>query len=180
MVLTVLSQKFTKYCLISLIWPKHRQRSGRGGGRAVAKIRVWYRKHLYDCWHRRAHTHSSTLRRLKNYLKSTMNQDRLNKLEQLPKDALSQIDYWHRWKNVVPTKNAKGILENLSSGMPMAEWKMSSSTSVQNARRLWERVEWRGGKGQFYATDLCYRFSDLLPLPPRLVVHLVTGVKALF
>ena len=99
MVLTVLSQKFTKYCLISLIWPKHRQRSGR----AVAKIRVWYRKHLYDCWHRRAHTHSSTLRRLKNYLKSTMNQDRLNKLEQLPKDALSQIDYWHRWKNVVPT-----------------------------------------------------------------------------
>ena len=96
MVLTVLSQKFTKYCLISLIWPKHRQRSGR----AVAKIRVWYRKHLYDCWHRRAHTHSSTLRRLKNYLKSTMNQDRLNKLEQLPKDALSQIEYWHRWKNV--------------------------------------------------------------------------------
>ena len=129
MVLTVLSQKFTKYCLISLIWRKHRQRSGRGGGGAVAKIRVWYRKHLYDCWHRRAHTHSSTLRRLKNYLKSTMNQDRLNKLEQLPKDALSQIDYWHRWKNVVPTKNAKGILENLSSGMPMAEWKMSSSSS---------------------------------------------------
>ena len=81
---------------------------------------------------------------------------------------------------LVPTKNAKGILENLSSGMPMAEWKMSSPTSVQNARRLWEQVEWRGGKGQFYATDLCYRFSDLLPLPPRLVVHLVTGVKALF
>ena len=24
---------------------------------------------------------------------------------------------------LVPTKNAKGILENLSSGMPMAEWK---------------------------------------------------------
>ena len=101
MVLTVLSQKFTKYCLISLIWPKHRQRSGGGGGGGTgAKILVWYRKHFYDCWHRRAHTHSSTLRRLKNYLKSTMNQDRLNKLEQLPKDALSQIDYWHRWKNV--------------------------------------------------------------------------------
>ena len=37
---------------------------------------------------------------------------------------------------LVPTKNAKGILENLSRGMPMAEWKMSSPTSVQNARRL--------------------------------------------
>lgn len=83
-------------------------------------------------------------------------------------------------KRCANSENAKGILENLSSGMPVAEWKMSSSTSVQNARRLWERVEWRGGKGQFYATDLCYRFSDLLPLPPRLVVHLVTGVKALF
>ena len=41
---------------------------------------------------------------------------------------------------LVPTKNAKGVLENLSRGMRMAEWKMSSPTSVQNARRLWERV----------------------------------------
>ena len=179
MVLTVLSQKFTKYCLISLIWPKHRQRSGGGGGTG-AKIRVWYQKHFYDCWHRRAHRHSSTLRRLKNYLKSTMNQDRLNKLEQLPKDALSQIDYWHRWKNVClcQLKTPRVFWKIWVAVCPWLSGRWAPP--VQNARRLWERVEWRGGKGQFYATDLCYRFSDLLPLPPRLVVHLVTGVKALF
>ena len=44
----------------------------------------------------------SALRRLKNYLRSTMKQDRLNKLDT---DALSQIDYGHSrhcedWKEV--------------------------------------------------------------------------------
>lgn len=31
----------------------------------------------------------------------------------------------------------------------------------------------------FYTTDLCQHFSDLLPPPPRLVLHLVAGVKTL-
>ena len=150
MVLTVLSQKFTKYCLISLIWPKHRQRSGGGGGTG-AKIRVWYRKHFYDCWHRRAHTNSSTLRRLKNYLKSTMNQDRLNKLEQLPKDALSQIDYWHRWKNVClcQLKTLRVFWKIWVAVCPLAEWKMSSPTSVQNAAASENELNEEGAKVSF-------------------------------
>ena len=78
---------FTKYCLISLIWPKHRRRSGgaREGGGGGGTENTFT---IVDIGDFRAHTHSSTLRRLKNYLKSTMNQDRLNKLEQLPTDAL--------------------------------------------------------------------------------------------
>ena len=57
-----------------------------------------------------------------------MKQDRLNKLEQLPTDALSQIDYGHTRQLL---KNTKGV----SRGMRMAELKMSSPT-FQNARRL--------------------------------------------
>ena len=51
---------------------------------------------------------------------------------QLSTDVLSQINYGHTrhcedWKEVllVPTKNAISILENLSRGMRMTEWKMS-------------------------------------------------------
>ena len=47
--------------------------------------------------------------------------------EQLPTDALLQIDYRHtrhgrlQTRLLVPMNNAKGILENLSRGMRMAE-----------------------------------------------------------
>ena len=70
-----------------------------------------------------------------------MKQDSLNKLEQLPTDALSQIDYGHTGhcedgKTIVcANKNTKGVRR----GMRMAELKMSSPT-FQNARHLWERV----------------------------------------
>ena len=53
--------------------------------------------------------------------------------EQQPTDALSQIDYGHNGKLPVPTNNAKGILENLSRGMRMAEWKLSPLVSKRSA-----------------------------------------------
>ena len=57
----------------------------------------------------------SSLRRLKNYLRSTMKQERLNK------NPL-RIHYCL----LVPTNNAKGILEYLSRDMLMAECSVSS------------------------------------------------------
>ena len=122
---------------------EHRRRSMGTRGRGVAgvappqtKIRVLVPKTLLRLYltlpvtsatSERTHTFS-TLRRLKNYLRSTMKQDRLNKLEQLPTDALSQIDYGHTRQLL---KNTKGV----SRGMRMAELKMSSPT-FQNALRL--------------------------------------------
>ena len=68
----------------------------------------------------------SALRRLKNYPRSTIKQDRLKKLEQLPTDALSQIDYGtpdtEDWKEVYLCQKRQGYF---GGGMRMAEWKMS-------------------------------------------------------
>ena len=71
----------------------------------------------------------SALRRLKNYLRSTMKQDH----QQLPTDEFSKIDY--RRTRHQRTTNAKGILENLCRGICMAEWKMSPP-SFKTLRRL--------------------------------------------
>jgi len=84
------------------------QAGGGGGGGGVAgapktKIRVLVPKTLLRLYltlpvtsatSERTRTFS-TLRRLKNYLRITLKQDSLDKLEQLPTDALSQIDYGH-------------------------------------------------------------------------------------
>ena len=63
----------------------------------------------------------SALRRLKNYLRSTMKRDH----QQLPTDEFSQTDYRrtrHREDCLCQrTTNAKGILENLCRGICMAE-----------------------------------------------------------
>ena len=69
----------------------------------------------------------STLRRLTNYLRSTIKQDRLKKLEQLPTDALSQIGYGYTrhcedWKEIYLCQKRQG---HFGGGMRMAEWKMS-------------------------------------------------------
>ena len=69
----------------------------------------------------------SALRRLKNCLRSTIKQDRLKKLEQLPTDALSQIDYGYTrhcedCKEVYLCQKRQGYF---GGGMRMAEWKMS-------------------------------------------------------
>ena len=56
--------------------------------------------------------------------------------------GLSQIGYGHtrHWRLdkglLVPTKNAKGILENLSSGMRMAEWKFQIDTPFFASYRM--------------------------------------------
>ena len=61
----------------------------------------------------------SALRQLKNYLRSTMKQAHLNNclLMHCHKSIMNTL--------LVPMNNAKGILENLSRGMRMAEWKVN-------------------------------------------------------
>ena len=82
------------------------QKKKIGGGRAHPCFGA--EKHFYTytfyitCEISDLRAHISALRRLKNYLRSTMKQDRLNKLDT---DALSQIDYGHSrhcedWKEV--------------------------------------------------------------------------------
>ena len=61
----------------------------------------------------------SALRQLKNYLRSTMKQAYLNNC------LLMHCHKLIMNTPLVPTNNAKGILENLSLGMRMAEWKVN-------------------------------------------------------
>ena len=68
-----------------------------------------------------------------------MKQDRLNKHSCLQmhchksiRDTLDTV--------LVPTKNTKGVLKNLSRGMRMAEWKMSSPHVSKRFAASEERV----------------------------------------
>ena len=94
----------------------------------------------------------SALRRLKNYQRSTMKQDRLKIMIYLLmhchksiRDTLDTVKGQTLWRLLVPMNIAKGILENLSRGMRMANWEMSAlppllSPHVQKAP---PSQEWR-------------------------------------
>ena len=71
----------------------------------------------------------SALRQLKNYLRSTMKQAHPNNclLMHCHKSITNTL--------LMPTKNAKGTLQNLSRGMHMAEWKVNPP-SFKMLRRL--------------------------------------------
>ena len=72
----------------------------------------------------------SALRRLKNYLRSTKKQDPLNNYLLMHShksitDTIGTVRIVERFACAVE-KQKKAILENLSRGMRMAEWKMST------------------------------------------------------
>ena len=84
----------------------------------------------------------SALRRLKNYQRSTMKQDRLKLMIYLLMhchksitDKLDTVKGQTLWRLLVPMNNAKGISENLSRGMLMANWKMSAPTPFHHVSK---------------------------------------------
>ena len=84
-----------------------RRQSSHGNGRSFTF------DNTYDIGNFRAHIAFSAHRRLKNYLRSSEVRP--------PKQLLADC------RLLVPTNNAKGILENLSMGMRMAKYKMTTA-----------------------------------------------------
>ena len=80
---------------------------------------IWQIQMTYPRWLQS--TSFSALRRLKNYLRSTMKQGRLNNccLMHCLKSITNTLYTW-RW--LVPTNNAKGILEKLSRPVIAYGW----------------------------------------------------------